>query len=247
MNLALLILSYTSGALTVLAPCILPLLPVIIGSSTLQSENKNTNSLRRALVICLSLGISVLIFTLLLKATTLLLGIPQFVWQAISGAIVLFFGLTLIFPMLWAKISIKLGFEKKSNRLMGKSVKKKSMLSDILIGAALGPVFASCSPTYALILATVLPQSLISGFVYLLFYCLGLASVLFAIGAAGQSLVAKLGWAANPFGWFRRTLGVVFITVGIIVVFGIDKQIQAIILNSGLYDPIKNFEQRLNR
>lgn len=245
MNLALLILSYVSGALTVLAPCILPLLPVIIGGSTLQTENKNSNSLRHALVICLSLGASVLIFTLLLKATTLLLGIPQFVWQSISGAIVIFFGLILVFPMLWATISIKLGIENKSNRLLGKSAKKKGLLRDILMGAALGPVFASCSPTYALILATVLPQSFVNGFLYLLFYCLGLASVLFAIGVAGQSLVAKLGWAANPYGWFRRTLGVIFIAVGIIVIFGIDKQIQAIILDSGLYDPIKNFEQRL--
>jgi len=245
MSLGLIILSFVSGSLTVLAPCILPLLPVVIGGSSLEPENEDSNSFRHALVICLSLAASVLIFTLLLKATTLLLGVPQFVWQAISGIIVLLFGLNLIFPMLWAKITIKLGIENKSNRLLGKSSKKQGIIRDILIGAALGPVFASCSPTYALILATVLPQSFFNGFVYLVFYCLGLASVLMAIGVVGQSLVAKLGWAADPNGWFRRTLGVVFVIVGIIVLLSLDKQIQAAILDSGLYDPIKNFEQRL--
>ena len=29
----------------------------------------------------------------------------------------------------------------------------------VLLGMALGPVFASCSPTYALVLATVLPAN----------------------------------------------------------------------------------------
>ena len=234
-----------AGALTVLAPCILPLLPVIIGGTSLNSEGNETSGLRHALIICISLAISVLIFSLLLKASTLLLGIPQFAWQAISGIIVILFGINLIFPMLWAKVSIKLGIENKSNRFLGQSSKKKGIMRDILIGAALGPVFASCSPTYALIVATILPQSFINGLIYLAVYCLGLASVLLAIGVAGQSLVSKLGWATNPNGWFRKALGIIFIITGLVVVFGLDKQIQTLIIESGLYDPIKKFEQRL--
>jgi cytochrome c biogenesis protein CcdA len=234
-----------AGALTVLAPCILPLLPVIIGGTSLNSEGNETSGLRHALIICISLAISVLIFSLLLKASTLLLGIPQFAWQAISGIIVILFGINLIFPMLWAKVSIKLGIENKSNRFLGQSSKKKGIMRDVLIGAALGPVFASCSPTYALIVATILPQSFVNGLIYLAVYCLGLASVLLAIGVAGQSLVSKLGWATNPNGWFRKSLGIIFIITGLVVIFGIDKQIQTLIIESGLYGPIKKFEQRL--
>lgn len=245
MSIGLIILSFVAGALTVLAPCILPLLPVIIGGSSLNTDDKEENGLKHAIVICVSLAVSVLVFSLLLKASTLLLGIPQFAWQAISGIIVILFGINLIFPMLWAKISIKLGIENKSNRFLGQSSKKKGIMRDILIGAALGPVFASCSPTYALIVATILPQSFVNGFIYLTVYCLGLASVLLAIGVAGQSVVKKLGWAANPDGWFRKTLGIIFVITGLIVIFGLDKQIQAFIIESGLYDPIKRFEQRL--
>ena len=234
-----------AGALTVLAPCILPLLPVIIGGTSLNSEGNETSGLRHALIICISLAISVLIFSLLLKASTLLLGIPQFAWQAISGIIVILFGINLIFPMLWAKVSIKLGIENKSNRFLGQSSKKKGIMRDVLIGAALGPVFASCSPTYALIVATILPQSFVNGLIYLAVYCLGLASVLLAIGVAGQSLVSKLGWATNPNGWFRKSLGIIFIITGLVVIFGLDKQIQTLIIESGLYGPIKKFEQRL--
>lgn len=245
MSIGLIILSFVSGALTVLAPCILPLLPIVIGGSSLNGEDKENNGLRHALVICLSLAMSVLVFSLLLKASTLLLGIPQFTWQAISGIIVILFGINLIFPMLWAKISIKLKIENKSNRFLGQSSKKQGLARDILIGVALGPVFASCSPTYALIVATILPQSFINGFIYLAIYCLGLSSVLLAIGVAGQSVVSRLGWVANPNGWFRKSLGIIFVITGLIVILGLDKQIQALIIESGLYDPIKNFEQSL--
>jgi len=247
MSIGLIILSFVSGALTVLAPCILPLLPIVIGGSSLNGEDKENNGLRHALVICVSLAMSVLVFSLLLKASTLLLGIPQFTWQAISGIIVILFGINLIFPMLWAKISIKLKIENKSNRFLGQSSKKQGLARDILIGVALGPVFASCSPTYALIVATILPQSFINGFIYLAIYCLGLSSVLLAIGVAGQSVVSRLGWVANPNGWFRKSLGIIFVITGLIVILGLDKQIQALIIESGLYDPIKNFEQSLNR
>lgn len=245
MSIGLIILSFVSGALTVLAPCILPLLPIVIGGSSLNGEDKENNGLRHALVICVSLAMSVLVFSLLLKASTLLLGIPQFTWQAISGIIVILFGINLIFPMLWAKISIKLKIENKSNRFLGQSSKKQGLARDILIGVALGPVFASCSPTYALIVATILPQSFINGFIYLAIYCLGLSSVLLAIGVAGQSVVSRLGWVANPNGWFRKSLGIIFVITGLIVILGLDKQIQALIIESGLYDPIKNFEQSL--
>jgi len=196
MSIGLIILSFVAGALTVLAPCILPLLPVIIGGSSLSTEKNETNSLSHAIVICVSLALSVLVFSLLLKASTLLLGIPQFAWQAVSGIIVILFGINLIFPMLWAKISIKLGIENKSNRFLGQSTKKKGIMRDILIGAALGPVFASCSPTYALIVATILPQSFINGLIYLAAYCLGLASVLLAIGVPASRLLKN--WAGLP-------------------------------------------------
>ncbi|MFZ2255357.1 MAG: hypothetical protein WAW59_04920 [Patescibacteria group bacterium] len=48
------------------------------------------------------------------------------------------------------------------------------MLRAIITGAALGPVFSTCSPTYTLLLATVFPVSLVAGIGYTLVYALGL-------------------------------------------------------------------------
>lgn len=241
----LFILSYIAGVLTVAAPCILPLLPVIIGG-TLTTQDKPNRNWFRPLVITGSLAGSVIIFTLLLKATTALLRVPQSAWNIVSGGIVILFGVNLLFPSVWEKFMVLTGLQAKTNRLMGASYQKRGVYRDILLGASLGPVFSSCSPTYALIVAAILPESFLRGLIYLGAYALGLASVLLLIAVAGQSLVQKLGWISNPHGVFRRLLGVLFVLVGAAVLFGLDRKFQAYVLEQGWYDPILKFEKRLD-
>lgn len=241
--MTLLILSFFAGVLTVAAPCILPLLPIIIGGSVASTEEKS--SWVRPLIITSSLAASVVIFSLLLKASTALLGVPQEFWNLLSGIIVLGFGLNLLFPQIWESISLKTRLNTGSNRLLGRFSQKKGFSRDILMGAALGPVFSSCSPTYALIVAVILPASFLQGFAYLVAYAAGLASILLLIAVGGQAIVKRLGWAANPYGWFRRIVGVLFIIVGISVILGLDRQFQTFVLENGWYDPILRFEQSL--
>lgn len=240
----LLVVSYFAGVLTAAAPCILPLLPVIVGGSALSGDRKE--HWWRPLIIVGSLALSVVVFTLLLKATTALLGVPQILWNAISGGIVLLFGVSLLFPRVWETFVLRSGFYNQSNRLMQKAGSAKpGVTREALLGAALGPVFTSCSPTYALVVAVVLPQSFAQGLLYLISYALGLASILLLIALAGQSLVSKLGWLSNPSGWFRRVVGVIFVIVGLAVLTGLDRSFQTYVLERGWYDPIMRLEQSL--
>lgn len=238
----LLAVSFLAGLLTVAAPCILPLLPVIVGGATARA--KGTRYSWHPVIITTSLAISVVVFTLALKATTALLGIPQVFWSILSGTIVLGLGVTMIFPRFWEWIAIKSGLYGRSNRALNFSSKRgDGVVKDVLIGASLGPVFASCSPTYALIIAVVLPGSFIRGLSYIIAYALGLAAMLLVIAIAGQSLIRKLGWLSNPSGWFKRIVGGLFIVVGIAVLTGTDRRIQAFVLQKGWYDPVRNLEQ----
>ncbi len=232
----LLFISFIAGVLTVLAPCILPLLPVIVGG-TLSGGGRKT------FTIILSLGVSVIAFTLLLKASTLFIDIPEYVWKWISGGIVIFLGLVTVFPSLWeSKLLAKLSA--KSNMLMGKGYQKKNMTGDIIIGASLGPVFSTCSPTYFIVLATVLPVNFFLGLTYLLAYTVGLCLSLLVVSIVGQKIMNKLGVAADPKGWFKKTLGIIFLIVGIAIIGGLDKKTQLFLLDSGFFDVTK-IEQRL--
>jgi cytochrome c biogenesis protein CcdA len=136
-------LSFIAGVLTVLAPCILTLLPVIVGGSIDGKPN-----MRRAFIVTGSLGVSVVVFTLLLKATTLLIDIPNTTWSIISGTIIIILGIFTVFPNLWENLGWLNSINRKSNEVIGAGYTKKSTWGDIITGAALGPVFSSCSPTY---------------------------------------------------------------------------------------------------
>jgi cytochrome c biogenesis protein CcdA len=166
------------------------------------------------------------------------------VWSFISGGIVLLFGLTILFPSLWENVMQKTGLNLKANQLLGQSQAKNSGIKkDMILGAALGPVFNSCSPTYALIVAVVLPSSFITGLGYLFAYALGLGVILLLISIFGRVLTNKLKWMSNPHGAFQKIVGGVFLVVGLLIIFGLDKQIQTSVLDAGLYDPIMKLEQ----
>lgn len=238
--------SFLAGMLTVLAPCILPILPVILARSTVTAADTRPGWLHPVVVVG-SLAASVMVFSLLLKASTALLGVPQQVWQYVSGGIVMLFGLALLFPEAWARITAHVPVFQKASTLAGTGYKKKSLLGSALVGLALGPIFNSCSPTYALIVASILPATLGEGLLYLAAYTLGLAAVLLAIAFAGQRVTKVLGWLANPKGWFHKTMGVVFLVVGLMVVTGLDKQFQAFVLEQGWYDPLSHLEESLRK
>lgn len=237
--MTLFVISFVAGALTVLAPCILPLLPIIVGGSIATGQSRPN----RPYIITASLAVSVILFTLLLKFSTSLIGVPTIVWQVASGLVITLLGASLLWPRLWESVSARLNVA--SSKLLRKAGKQNGILGDVLTGAALGPVFTSCSPTYAFIVAGVLPVSFSEGIVYLLAYAVGLAAVLLAVALLGQKAVARLGWATNPNGWFKRTIGVLFILVGLSVATGFDHQIQAYLVQQGWYDLPAQFENSL--
>lgn len=229
-----LFISFIAGILTVLAPCILPLLPVVIGGAVSEGENR-----RKSSTIIISLIVSIVLFTLLLKFSTAFVSVPPIVWKIISGGILILFGATMVFPGIWEKLPFINKLSSSSNKLLGKGFLRKGMMGDILIGAALGPVFSSCSPTYFVILATVLPVSFAKGLLYLFVYALGLGIMLFLISRLGQRFTNRLTNISDPKSKFKRALGVLFILVGLFVLSGFDKKLQTAVVDGGFFDVTK--------
>ena len=109
----LLLLSFIAGILTVLAPCTLALLPVIVGGTISGERN-----MRRAFTVTVALGISVILFTLILKVSTVFINVPQTFWQILSGVIIFGLGLTMIFPKLLDKIPFLSTINRDSTKLV---------------------------------------------------------------------------------------------------------------------------------
>lgn len=232
------VVAFLAGVLTVLAPCILPLLPVVIGSSA------TGRSRATPYIVVGSLALSVIAFTFLLKASTLFIQVPAEMWTYLSGGILVFFGLTLVFPSVWERVPGMAKISASSNKLVGKGHLQKSVWGDILIGAALGPVFSTCSPTYFVILASVLPASFVLGTTYLLAYVLGLSLMLLLIALLGQRFADSLSRVASSRGYLKKSIGVLFIILGLMIVFGLEKKLETHILDSGYFD-VTSIEQIL--
>jgi len=191
----------------------------------------------RPLIITSSLIVSIVVFTLLLKSVTSLFVIPDSVWKSISAVLILFFGLTMVFPSVWSKLAFKLKFY-KSESLLSKSSNKKGNVGAIFLGASLGPVFTTCSPTYSFLLAIILPQNFGIGVLNLIVFSLGLSIPLLIIGYGGQKMSQKFKFAANPNSWFKKGLVVLLLITALFIFTGFDKIIESYLLKSGYLGPI---------
>lgn len=240
----LFILSFIAGVLTILAPCTLPLLPLMVGSSIAGGGESATTNKKKAVTIAVSLGISIILFTFILKVSTAFVSIPQETWSIISGTIIIIFGLITIFPTIWEKIPFVSKLSISSNKVLGAGYQKKSFWGDVIIGASLGPVFSTCSPTFFVILATVLPQSLAAGLLDLIAYAVGLSGMVLLVAFLGQKIVNRLGVLSDSRGVFKKVLGLIFLILGIMIIFGFDKVLETKLLNSGIFD-ITKIEQQL--
>ena len=133
------LISILAGILTVLAPCILPFLPIVIGAS----ENGERRVSKRATIVIFSLSVSVIAFTLLLKASTAFIGIPQGFWTGFSGSVILLVGLSIVFPSFWARLPFINKISQIGNNAIEIGHSKKNYIGDILVGLALGTVFST--------------------------------------------------------------------------------------------------------
>ena len=87
-----------------------------------------------------------------------------------------------------------------------------------------------------------MPTSLSAGVIDILAYTLGMCGFLLIISVIGQRIVDRLGIVADPNGWFRKIIGVLFILVALIIVTGIQNIIEAPLYN--IFDETK-VEQHL--
>lgn len=237
--MSLLLVAFLAGMLTILAPCVVSMITILL------ARTANGNRQHSAVFVIIGLCVSIIIFSVLLKSTTLLLGVPSSVWSIVSGVIIALFGLVTLFPHFWECVVLKSRLLFAAQGSMGRASTKKGVVGDLLLGASLGPVFSACSPTYALIVATILPVEPLVGLGYLLAFVLGLALMLALLAVFGRALITKLGWGIDPRGVFRKVLGIILLIIGLAIATGLDKDLLSLLVENGLYDFQINLESGL--
>ncbi len=127
---------------------------------------------------------------------------------------------------------------------MNKHAFKKGMFWNIMIWISLWPVFSSCSPTYAIILAVILPVSFFVWLLNLFAYAFWLWLMLLLIAILWQKFIWKMKWASSPNGIFKKILWVLFLLVWIAIITWYDKVIETKILDAWYFD-VTSIEQSI--
>jgi cytochrome c biogenesis protein CcdA/thiol-disulfide isomerase/thioredoxin len=210
-----LVLAYLGGVLTILSPCILPVLPFVFARS-------DRPFLKSGLPLLAGMA-----FTFTLVASLAAVGGGWAVRANQFGriaALILFalFGLTLLFSSLADRLTrplVQLG-----NRL-SQTGETSGILSSFLLGIATGLLWTPCAGP---ILGLILTGAALSGAsahtaLLLLVYAAGAATSLAVVLLAGSRVFTALKRSLGADVWIRRILGIAVLAGVAAVAFGLDR------------------------
>ena len=222
------VLAYAAGTLTILSPCVLPLVPIVLGSAA-QRHRFGPLALATGLVISFSLtGFA-------LATVGEAAGIDSDTVRLIGAIVLILIGLALIIPY----------FQRLSERLASPlagwagerqaGLEKYGLWGQAGIGALLGLVWSPCvGPTLGA--ATILAsqgQNLAGVAIVMAAFGLGIASVLLVLALAARSVLAKWrGKLMNAGNSGKKALGVLVMAVGLLIITGTDRLIEGAILTA---------------
>ena len=211
MNASLEMLAILAGVLTVLSPCILPILPAILSTSV------SSRHPHRPFWIVLGLGTSFAIFGASFAVFKNVLGLSNTVFRDGALIILLFFGISLLFPRVWEHIGSSISGFVQSKPWMSHLSEKPGPLGTFLLGSALGLLWAPCAgPILGIILtlATIQP-SFLHTFALMGGYALGASLPMLLIGYGGQKMATKFFFFRRVGSIAPKIMGVM--TIGVVV------------------------------
>lgn len=215
-------LALLAGALTILSPCVLPLVPIVLGSAA-------TAHRRGPLALAAGLILSFTVTGFLLATVGASSGFNGEIVRAIGAGLMVIFGLALWIPQTSALLSRVAGPVINWAGTKQASLARQGLLGQAGIGVLLGLVWSPCvGPTLGA--ATVLAargEHLFDVAVTMAAFGLGIASVLLILSLTARQVMQR--WQGNVMSsgqTVRRILGALLIVVGFLVLTGLDHLIE---------------------
>ncbi|MFC1722114.1 cytochrome c biogenesis protein DipZ [Patescibacteria group bacterium] len=235
--LVLLLFAFVSGLVTILAPCIWPLLPIVLSSTS-------TGGKRKPLGITLGLVFSFSISTLSISYLLRIFSFDPEVLRYLSVFVILFLGLSLLIPAFSSKLEYYVSLlSARFNRKVTTS--DDGLKSGVITGIALGLVWTPCAgPILATIATLAATQSVNAEVVLVTFvYTAGVGLPLFIFASMGTKVFSKLK-AVNMYTQkIQQVFGFIMVLSAILIYTGYDRILQAKLLDA--FPSYTNFINRL--
>lgn len=220
-------LAFVAGTLSVLSPCVLPILPIVLGTAA---------SKQRLGPVALAAGLSISFVVIGLFVATVghTIGLNGEALRMVAAALVVIVGAVLVLPPLQARLAVASGpIAAWTDQHLGTG-KGDGLWGQFWIGALLGAIWSPCvGPTLgaASLLAAQgrdLPQVAVT----MLAFGVGAALPLLAFGIISRETALRWRHRLLAAGQGSKTaLGVFLVMIGAVILLGLDKTVETLLVD----------------
>ena len=217
------LLSYGAGLLTLINPCVLPVLPLVLASAMQSGKHGPL-----ALAAGMSITFVVLGMTVITVGSSI--GLNERLMSQIGAALMVAFGLVLLVPKLNAQFALAAGgLAERADEQVG-GLQQSNLGGVFAAGALLGAVWSPCiGPTLggAISLASQ-GQSLGYAATIMTSFALGVATVIVGLGyGTREAIRSRQSWLQPLAERSKTIMGIVLLVVGLAILFGLHHIIEA--------------------
>ena len=221
-------LAFVAGLLSILSPCVLPLVPIVLGAAV-------TEHRLGALALAAGLAVSFTLIGLFIALVGFGIGIDAGTFRVVAAAIMIALGAVLLVPAWQARLAAAGGpLSSWADQRFGGSA-SSGLGGQFAIGLLLGAVWSPCvGPTLgAASLLAAQGKDLVQVTLTMTVFGIGAALPLVLLGTVSRTTLMGVRnrlMSAGKLG--KSLLGAAFIVIGVAIVVGVDKKIESALVDA---------------
>ncbi len=221
-------IGFAAGSLSVLSPCVLPLVPILIGTAA--SAHR-----RGPLALAAGLTLSFAVIGVLLASAGAGLGLDQTVFRSIAALMLLGFGVLLLSTGLQERFAVAASGASSAGQSMLSRLTLDGLSGQFVLGLLLGVVWSPCvGPTLgATITLASQGQQLAQVMLLMALFGLGAGLPLVILGSLSREAMLRMRGrllAAGQQG--KKVLGAVMLLLAVFILTGLDKRFETWVLDA---------------
>ncbi len=221
-------LAFLAGILSVLSPCVLPLLPLVLGAAAAEHR-------LGPVALAAGLALSFVAIGLFVATIGFTLGLDTDVFRTVAAFLLMLLGLVLIVPAAQTRLAVAAGPVSNWTEATFGGFATTGLLGQFGVGLLLGAVWSPCvGPTLgAASLLASQGRDLGSVALTMLLFGLGAALPLVALGMLSREVLMR--WRdrmLNAGKGLKAALGLFLVVGGAVILTGYDKALEATLVNA---------------
>jgi cytochrome c biogenesis protein CcdA len=215
-------LGYLAGILSSLSPCVLPLLPIVLGAALTQHR-------AGPLALAAGLAISFVVIGMFVATVGFAIGLDGGVFRLVAGTLLIIVGVVLLIPQMQTQFAVAAGPVANWTEQKFGGFSTTGLGGQFSVGLLLGAVWSPCvGPTLgAASLLAARGENLGSVAITMLAFGLGAATPLVLLGFVSREVMTR--WRDRMLTAGKRgkmIMGALLVVTGIFIVTNFDKAIE---------------------